>query len=583
MADRELLNIVMAGHVDHGKSSVIGRLLADTGSLPQGKLDQVKAMCEKNARPFEYAFLLDALKDEQSQGITIDAARCFFKTAQRDYILIDAPGHVEFLKNMVTGAARADAALLVIDAHEGIQENSRRHGYLLSMLGVRQLVVLVNKMDKVAYDLKVFARVEKEYREFLGKINVHPLAFVPVSAREGVNLTARAPWYSGRTVIEHIDAFTREGDKSGHPLRVPIQDVYKFTADGDDRRIFAGTVLAGTLRAQDRVVFYPSRKKTSVQSLEEFNRADVRERSAGHAVGLTLKDELYLRPGELLVREGETEPLVSVRFRANLFWMGRSPLIAQKRYKLKIGTARTAVFLAQVLHVLDASELSSVKTRGQVDRHDVAEVILETAKPVAFDLACDSEATGRFVIVDNYEIAGGGIILERLDDARATLQEHIVRREAGWETSAIPPAARAARYGHQSKFIVIVEPVERLGRRVGQALEKWLVERNFKAYGFGLSNLDRGLDADLLDSFERSDESIRRLGELARIMTDSGQIFITALPGADDYDLETLKALNAPDDILIVRLGESDSEAEAAVKRICRDLRSDEIIPEYSI
>ena len=147
---REQMNIVVVGHVDHGKSTVIGRLLADTGSLPQGKLAQVQAMCERNARPFEYAFLLDALKDEQAQGITIDTARCFFKTAKRDYIIIDAPGHIEFLKNMVTGAARAEAALLVIDAKEGVRENSRRHGYLLSMLGIRQIVVLVNKMDLVA-------------------------------------------------------------------------------------------------------------------------------------------------------------------------------------------------------------------------------------------------------------------------------------------------------------------------------------------------------------------------------------------------------------------------------------------------
>src|SRR5512138_538842 len=161
------MNVVILGHVDHGKSTVIGRLLADTGSLPQGKLEQVQAMCERSARPFEYAFLLDALKDEQAQGITIDTARCFFKSAKRDYIIIDAPGHIEFLKNMVTGAARAEAALLVIDAKEGVRENSRRHGYLLSMLGIRQVVVCVNKMDLVGYSQEHFNAIEKEYRGFL--------------------------------------------------------------------------------------------------------------------------------------------------------------------------------------------------------------------------------------------------------------------------------------------------------------------------------------------------------------------------------------------------------------------------------
>lgn len=169
---KEDMNIVIVGHVDHGKSTLMGRLLADTGSLPEGKLEQVKETCRRNSKPFEYAFLLDALKDEQSQGITIDTARCFFKTEKRDYIILDAPGHIEFLKNMITGASRAEAALLMIDAKEGVQENSRRHAYMLSMLGIRQIAVVINKMDLVDYDEGVFERVKAEYLEFLKQINV---------------------------------------------------------------------------------------------------------------------------------------------------------------------------------------------------------------------------------------------------------------------------------------------------------------------------------------------------------------------------------------------------------------------------
>src|SRR6266436_6747526 len=203
---REQMNVVIVGHVDHGKSTLVGRLLADTGSLPEGKLEAVKAQCKRNAKPFEYAFLLDALKDEQAQGITIDTARTFFKSAKRDYIIIDAPGHIEFLKNMVTGAARAEAAVLVIDAKEGIRENSRRHGYILAMLGIRQVMVCVNKMDLVAYNEAHFAGIEKEYRAFLESIGaVSPRQFVPISAIEGENLAARGkktPWYSGPTMLE---------------------------------------------------------------------------------------------------------------------------------------------------------------------------------------------------------------------------------------------------------------------------------------------------------------------------------------------------------------------------------------------
>ena len=192
------MNIVIVGHVDHGKSTIIGRLLADTHSLPEGKLEQVKETCRRNSKPFEYAFLLDALKDEQSQGITIDAARCFFKTDKRHYIIIDAPGHIEFLKNMVTGASRAEAALLVIDAKEGIQENSRRHGYLLSMLGIKQIAVLVNKMDLVNFDKKVFDGIVSEYRKFLKKIDIEPRIFIPVSGMKGDGIaknTKDMGWY----------------------------------------------------------------------------------------------------------------------------------------------------------------------------------------------------------------------------------------------------------------------------------------------------------------------------------------------------------------------------------------------------
>ena len=260
------MNIVIVGHVDHGKSTVIGRLLADTGSLPEGRLEQIKELCRRNSKPFEYAFLLDALKDERSQGITIDTARCFFNTDKRKYIVIDAPGHIEFLKNMITGASRADAALLVIDAAEGVQENSRRHGYMLSMLGIRQVCVLINKMDLVNYDRTVFEQVKKEYGEFLAQIGITPEGYIPVSGMQGDNIALRSdalsgkqnmPWYDGPTVLDTLDQFAATAPPLSLPFRMPVQDVYKFTAKGDDRRIIAGTVETGKLSEGDELVFFP--------------------------------------------------------------------------------------------------------------------------------------------------------------------------------------------------------------------------------------------------------------------------------------------------------------------------------------
>src|SRR5262249_23089630 len=228
----EQMNIVIVGHVDHGKSTVVGRLLADTGSLPDGKLEAVRKECERTGKPFEYAFLLDALTDEQDQGITIDTARSFFKTSRREYIIIDAPGHIEFLKNMISGAARAEAAVLVIDAKEGVRENSRRHGYILSMLGIQQTIIFGNKMDLVSRSETTFQDIEREYRAFLKSIGAAaPKAFIPISAVHGENLAQKSiqmPWYKGPTLLEALDGFVKAPPKSDRSLRMPVQAVYKF-------------------------------------------------------------------------------------------------------------------------------------------------------------------------------------------------------------------------------------------------------------------------------------------------------------------------------------------------------------------
>ena len=592
---REQMNIVVVGHVDHGKSTVIGRLLADTGSLPQGKLAQVQAMCERNARPFEYAFLLDALKDEQSQGITIDTARCFFKTPKRDYIILDAPGHIEFLKNMVTGAARAEAALLVIDAKEGVQENSRRHGYLLSMLGIRQIVVLVNKMDLVGFNLSVFEDIRNEYSRFLGEIGLHPMGFVPIAARVGVNLIHKADWYEGLTAVEYLDSFEKEARKDDKPFRFAVQDVYKFTEEGDARRILAGTVETGSVQVGDPVIFLPSGKKSVVKSIESFNKPSHAAASAGQAVGFTLREELYVRSGEIMCKATETPALVGSQFRAHIFWLGKAPLIHGKKYKLKLASARMPVYLSEVCRVLDASDLKEEKGKNELERHDVGECVLETVKPLAFDLSEQIEGTGRFVIVDNFEIAGGGVILDSVSSEHSLLKDHVAEREAAWERGSVLLPNREARNGHKSKFVLLTGRSDEFVRAVGKALEKRLFETGFSAYYLGVSNMDKGIGMDVADAFDRREETLRRLGELARIMTDSGAIFITAMPDAERLELENLRELVLPQEILTVRVGAgllgnegedlsiAASDPDEASIKTEQALRKEEILPEFAI
>ena len=267
---RAKLKIVIVGHVDHGKSTLVGRLFHDTGSLPEGKIETIQAVCERRGMPFEWAFLMDALQAERDQGVTIDTAQIQFRTATRDYVIIDAPGHKEFLKNMVTGAASSEAALLLIDAEEGVREQSYRHGYLLHLLGVQQVAVLVNKMDLVGYSADRFGAVAEEYRDYLASLGVEPMGFIPISAREGDNIATRSramPWYQGPTVIKALDQFTSEPGALERPLRLPIQDVYKF----DQRRILAGRIESGRLAVGDTLLFSPSNKTAKVRSIEAWS------------------------------------------------------------------------------------------------------------------------------------------------------------------------------------------------------------------------------------------------------------------------------------------------------------------------
>jgi len=468
------MNIVVAGHVDHGKSTVIGRLLADTHTLPDGKIEGIRELCRRTGKPFEYAFLLDALKDERAQGITIDTARCFFESEKRKYIIIDAPGHIEFLKNMITGASRADAALLVIDAAEGICENSRRHGYMLEMLGIRQIAVLVNKIDLVNYDRAVYDSICRDFTEFLASIGIEAARYIPVSAMEGDNIAShsdRTPWYDGPDVLEQLDLFEGGRHEDSLPLRIPVEDVYKFTEGGDDRRIVAGLCESGSLRAGDRVVFYPSGKTTVVRTLEEwFMDADSSRKPevfcAGKSCGFTMTTQIYVHRGEIACREGEEAPKVGRTFRASMFWLGKSPLVPGKEYLVKSGTAKTACRVTKIHSVLDASTLSKNTAAVQANKHDIADCTFVCEHDIAFDIGAALPATGRFVIVDDYEISGGGIITEALTD-----------EDAGTgSTAAVSPEERA-RYLRQKPLTVSV-PTEEYGR----ILERKLFEEGRLPY-----------------------------------------------------------------------------------------------------
>jgi bifunctional enzyme CysN/CysC len=594
--DRQKMNIVIIGHVDHGKSTVVGRLLADTNSLPQGKLEEVKARCVQNSRPFEYAFLLDALKDEQAQGITIDSARCFFKSAKREYILIDAPGHIEFLKNMISGAARAEAAILVIDANEGVQENSRRHGYLLSMLGVRQIVVAVNKMDLVDHSEKVFESVRKEFTEFLAQINVTARHFIPTSARDGDFIASRSKamdWFDGPTILQALDGFEKEAAPIEKPLRLPVQDIYKFTEHGDDRRIIAGNIETGVLNVGDELVFFPSKKRAKVSGIEEFNAPSRSSAFAGQSVGFILEEQIYIQPGEIAFRADQIAPKVSSQLKVNLFWLGKEPMIFNKRYLLKLGTSRVGVWLRRIDTVLDASDLTTENNRQHIERHDVTECVLETIKPIGFDLSAEIAQTGRFVLIDNYQIAGGGVILDVARDSTDLIDEHVAERQKSWRRSNITLALRTEKSGQRSTLVLINGAPGTGKGRIARMLEEKLFSAGRNVYYLGIDNSLLGIDRDMGNEKLR-DEYIRRLGEISHLFTDAGLILIATVSGLEEYELDILKRLNSPGDLLTVaiandKLGSGfidlelsrDIDTQQAANSIADLLTNKKYLPEY--
>jgi sulfate adenylyltransferase subunit 1 len=407
----DTLRIVIVGHVDHGKSTLIGRLFYDTGSLPEERYREIERTCREQGREFEFAYLMDALEEEREHNITIDTAQTFFRSAKRHYIIIDAPGHKEFLKNMVTGAAAADGAVLLVDGAEGVKEQTRRHAYILSLLGLRQVVVAVNKLDLVGYRRERFREVEGEIRRFLGSVGIVPSFVIPISAKEGDNVAGRSErtgWYPGPTLLSALDSFAPAREISDLPLRFPLQDVYVW----DRKRIYAGRIESGAVRAGDRVVFCPSGKSSRIRTVEKWNRPELPGASAGESIGVTLDDELFVERGEVMARpDGGARSTREIG--ASLFWLGNEPLRLNGRYLLKLATAETEATLSAITERLNSSTLEVVERHAErVENLEVANVTFTLAHPIAADTFEENPRLGRFVVTTEGFVAGGGIVRE---------------------------------------------------------------------------------------------------------------------------------------------------------------------------
>ena len=517
---RPQVRIVIVGHVDHGKSTLVGRVLFETGSLPEGKFEMLKAVSARRGMPFEWSFLLDALQTERDQGITIDTTQIRFRTHSRDVVLIDAPGHTEFLRNMITGASQADGAVLIIDALEGVRDQTRRHGYLLHLLGVKQVAVVVNKMDRVEFSVGRFNEISGEISSYLTDLGITPTAVIPISARDGDGVAARTTnirWYQGPTVVEALDALEPATPLEQLALRFPVQAIYKF----DDRRIVAGRIESGGLNAGDEIVIMPAGKIARIRTVEGWPATSLETRqTAGRSVGITLDRELFVERGDVIAHVGNT-PRGTRRLRARIFWLHDKPLVTGASILVRLGTREARATVVAIEKAVDPGELSNVEAQS-IARNHVGEIDISLGQALAADPYTDNPRTGRLVIEVNGRIAGGGLVLS-VDAGQRAIPVDIVPVE-----SALRPDELSARYRHDGAVVWLTGLPASGKSTLARALERRLFGKGGSPIMLDGDTLRAGLNSDLGFSMQDRSENIRRLAEVAAHLARNGHIAIVA-------------------------------------------------------
>ncbi len=519
------LPVAIVGHVDHGKSTLVGRLLHETGSLPPGKADELLRLSEKRGMALEWSFVLDALQAERDQAITIDTTRIWLTTAHRRYMIIDAPGHREFMRNMVTGATSAEAAILVVDALEGLREQTRRHAYLLRLLGVEQIVLAVNKMDLVGFERPAYERIREDVANYLDGIGARLLHAVPVAARDGDNLVAastRMPWHVGPTLLGALEDVRPPASDVEKPLRLVVQDVYKF----DERRIVAGRIESGVLRLGDDLLFSPSNLRAGVKAIEAWPTESAGiEARAGMSIGISLDAPIFVERGQI-ASHPDRPPMLTDVFRATVFIVGPVHLSPGKTLKLKHCTTETTVVIQEISRVFDPHDFVT-KHASEVGNGEIAELTLRSRTLIAVDEHQRNPSLGRFALMDGFRVVAGGLIsMEGFPDQRRRLRQPAANLFA--VEHRVSRQLRAERAGHRG-MVVWLTGLSGSGKStLAMRVEQRLFAKGWQVYVLDGDNVRRGLNSDLGFSPEDRSENIRRVGEVAALFADAGFIAISA-------------------------------------------------------
>lgn len=550
--NKELLRFVAVGSVDDGKSTLIGRLLHDTGTVPQDQLEAAKKKSASGELEIDFSLLTDGLAAEREQGITIDVAYRYFATEKRKFIIADTPGHIQYTRNMVTGASTANVALILIDARLGVLEQSRRHAYLASLLGIPHLAVCVNKMDLVGYDREVFERIRNDFREFTAGLSIADVSFFPISALKGVNVAAKSPetaWYDGPTVLEYLETVPIADDDDFEHLRFPVQYVIRPNLD---YRGFAGQIASGVVKRGDEIVVLPSGLKSRVRAIDTYD-GELEEAFAPQSVVIRLEDEIDISRGDMLVHPSAL-PKVDRVVDAHLVWMHERPLDTQKSYILKHTTQMVRAQVARIDARVDMKTLADEKAET-LSLNDVARVRLQLHRAIYFDDYAKNRHTGSFILIDSL--------------TNATVAAGMIRGGTRREGESLDATLRELRAGSGLEPKSEVSPTERRERMGQKGATIWLVGlpgsgRWTLAYALERRLFDQERSATVLDP---TDEDLRSMVSAAKACTDAGLVTICAFPSPASASREQLRARIGEDRVLIVYVNTDPA--------LCRERRPD--------
>ena len=541
----QILRLVISGSVDDGKSTLIGRLLYDSKLILADQLEALQVTSQRRGGEgaLDLALLTDGLRAEREQGITIDVAYRYFQTGRRKFIIADTPGHEQYTRNMVTGASTADLAVIVVDARQGVGEQTRRHAFIASLLGIRHLVVCVNKMDLVGYDHSVFYAIEGEFREFGARLEVTDVAFIPISALLGDNVverSSRMPWYEGSALLYHLEHVHIASDRNLIDCRFPVQWVLRpdAAADDPDYRGYCGQIAAGIFRPGDPVVVLPGGAESRITSIDTLD-GPVDEAFAPMSVTLRLEDDIDISRGDVLCRP-HNRPTVDRNVEAIVCWMGEHPLTAGTRYSIKHTTRSARAVVERLRYQVDVNTLRRNEDVERLDLNEIGRIKLRTSVPLIVDEYRRNRTTGSFILIDEAtnQTVGAGMIIE------PHITEADPRSQITWHQTKLTRPTRWQLIKHRGATVWLTGLSASGKSTIASGLEERITREGQPAYLLDGDNLRHGLCSDLGFAPRDRGENVRRVAEVARLFADAGIIAITSLISPYAADREQARRIH---------------------------------------